>query len=242
MPGRPARDRRCRAPSARRARDGRSAAAGPAPRAAPVRSGATPDTPRGPPPSDRYCRCRPRRRGRRGWLLQRLQRRLEHLLRAVQPFLPERLGQRGAAGIGLALALLLMHEAADARTRLAGDDEPLPLRGRRAAARGHDLDLVAVLQLVAQRHQPAVHLRADAGVADLAVHGIGEIDRRGAARKLDELALRREAEDLVLVQFELGVIEEVVRRRRRSSRMSSRSWSQRKCWTSLAVTPTPSCL
>src|SRR5205809_2825867 len=104
-----------------------------------------------------------------------------------------------------------MHEAANARTRLAGDDEALPLRGRRAPARGHDLDLVAVLELVAERHEPSVHLRPDARVADLAVHGIGEIDRRRAARKLDELAPRREAEDLILVQIELGVIEEVVR-------------------------------
>ncbi len=65
------------------------------------------------------------------------------------------------------LALLLMDEAADARARLAGDDEAFPLRRRRAAARGHDLDLVAVLQLMPQRQQPAVDLRADAGVAHL---------------------------------------------------------------------------
>ena len=37
-------------------------------------------------------------------------------------------------------------------------------RGR-AAARGHDFDLVAILQFVPQRHQPAIHLGADAGVA-----------------------------------------------------------------------------
>ena len=80
-----------------------------------------------------------------------------------------------------------------------------------AAARGHDLHLVAVLQQVAQRHQPAVHLGADAGVADLAVHGVGEVDRGGAARQLDQRALRREAEDLVLVELELGVLEEFVR-------------------------------
>ena len=54
--------------------------------------------------------------------------------------------------------------------------------------------------------------RADAAIADLAVHGIGEIDRRGAARQLDQLALRREAEHLVLVELELGVFEKLVRR------------------------------
>src|ERR1700733_15393337 len=97
------------------------------------------------------------------------------------------------------LALLLVYEAADPRARLAGDDEAFPLRRRRAAARGHDLDLVAVLQFVTQRQQPAVHLGADTGVANLAVHGIGEIHRRRTPRQLDQLALGREAEHLVAV-------------------------------------------
>ena len=107
-----------------------------------------------------------------------------------------------------------MDEAADAGARLAGDDEAVPLRRRRAAAGGHDLDLVAVFQVVAQRHQPAVDLGADAGVADLAVHRVGEIDRRRAARQLDQLPLRREAEHLVGVEFQLGVFQELVRRGR----------------------------
>ena len=145
--------------------------------------------------------------------LQHLQRRLQRPFRTIHPGRAERLGQFGAADIDMFFALLLMHEAADARARLAGDDEPLPLRRRRAAAGGHDLDLVAVLQLVAQRQQPAVHLGADTGIADLAVHGIGEIDRRRAARQLHQQPLRREAEHLVVVQFELGVLQEFVRRR-----------------------------
>ena len=47
-------------------------------------------------------------------------------------------------------------------------------------------------------------------VADIGVHGIGEIDRGGAARQRDQPALRREAEDLVLEQLELGVFQEVL--------------------------------
>ena len=72
----------------------------------------------------------------------------------------------------------------------------------------HDLHLVAVMQLGAQRHDAAVDLGADAGVADLGVHGIGEIHRRCAARQGDQIALGREAEHLVLVHLELGVLEE----------------------------------
>ena len=147
-------------------------------------------------------------------LLQRLQRRLQHLFRSVHAFGAEHLHQFGAALVAVLLALLLVDEAADARARLAGDDEAFPGRARRVAARGHDLDLVAVLQHVLQRHQPAVDLRPDAAVAHLAVHGIGEIDRRRAARQLDQLALRREAENLILVQFQLGVLQEIVAVRR----------------------------
>ena len=42
------------------------------------------------------------------------------------------------------------------------------------------------------------------------MHRIGEIDRRGAARQGDQIALRREAEDLVLEHLELGVLEELL--------------------------------
>ena len=104
-----------------------------------------------------------------------------------------------------------MDEAADAGARLAGDDEAFPARVGLAAAGGDDLDLVAVFQLVAQRDDLAVDLGADAVVADLAVHLVGEVDRRGAARQLDQVALGGEAEDLVAVQFQLGVVEEVLR-------------------------------
>ena len=62
----------------------------------------------------------------------------------------------------------------------------------------------------AQRQQPAVDLGADAGVADLRMHRIGEIDRRRAARQRDQIALRGEGEDLVLEHLELGVLEELL--------------------------------
>jgi len=51
------------------------------------------------------------------------------------------------------------------------------------AARSQYFHLVAVLQLVAQRHEPSVIAGADTGIADLAVHGIGkstEVAPRGS--------------------------------------------------------------
>ncbi len=79
------------------------------------------------------------------------------------------------------------------------------------AREGNDLDLVAVGEHGAQRHDAAVDLRADAAIADLGMDGIGEIDRTGAARQRDEIAFGREAEHLVLEHLELGVLEEFFR-------------------------------
>jgi len=53
-------------------------------------------------------------------------------------------------------------------------------RGRAAFLRD-DLDLIAVAQHCAQRHHAAVHFGSDRHIADAAMHGIGEIDRRGAS-------------------------------------------------------------
>ena len=77
---------------------------------------------------------------------------------------------------------------------------------------GQDFDLVAIGKLTGERHVPAVHDGADRSVADIGMDGIGEIDRRGTARQRDEAALRGEAEDLILEQFELGVLEELLGR------------------------------
>ena len=49
-------------------------------------------------------------------------------------------------------------------------------RGAAGGAARDDLDHVAVLQLVGQRHQAAVDLRADAVVADVGVDAEGEVD------------------------------------------------------------------
>jgi hypothetical protein len=80
----------------------------------------------------------------------------------------------------------------------------------------------------AQRHDAAVDLGADAMVADRRVHRVGEVDRRCAARHFDQVALGREAEDLVLEHLELGVLEESSGLEA-CSRMSSSSRSQRYC-------------
>jgi hypothetical protein len=140
--------------------------------------------------------------------VEALQHRFERPLGELLALLAERLLHDGAAEVEVLGALLGAHEAANAGARLAGDDEALPGGRRLLRPRGDDLDLIAVAQLRAQGGQPAVDLGADAGVADLRVHRIGEIDRGRAARQGDQIALRGEGEHLILEHLELGVLEE----------------------------------
>ena len=53
--------------------------------------------------------------------------------------------------------------------------------------------------------------RADATVADLGVDRVREVDRRRARRQRDDLALRREDEDLVLFEVDLQALHELGR-------------------------------
>ena len=70
-----------------------------------------------------------------------------------------------------------------------------PVARRPALLGRDDLDLLAVLQRVVERHHRAVDARAAAAMAEVGVHRVGEIDRRRAARQVDDLALRRQHVD-----------------------------------------------
>ena len=100
---------------------------------------------------------------------------------------------------------------ADPGLRLVGDGEGQPVAARLVAGGGEDLDDVAVLELVAQRHHLAVHPGPDALVADLGVDGVGEVDGRRAAGQHLDLALRREAVHLLRVEVELQRLQELAR-------------------------------
>ena len=86
----------------------------------------------------------------------------------------------------------------------------LPGGRRHLPGRPGDLDLVAVVQLGQQRDDAAVHLAAHRRIADVGMNRIGEIDRCRPPRQRDQPALRREAEDLVVEQLELGVLQELL--------------------------------
>src|SRR5215510_11817319 len=104
----------------------------------------------------------------------------------------EGLVQKRTTELQVLLALARAYEAADRGLGLAGDDEALPGRRRRLRLGCDDLDLVAVGELGPERQHAAVDLGADSGIADLAVNGVGEVDRRRAPGQRDQLALGRE--------------------------------------------------
>src|SRR5438067_10173827 len=119
--------------------------------------------------------------------------------------------QQIASDLQRSLALLLLDEAADLRLRPAGLHEREPvLVGPDVLAR-EDLHRIAVLQLVAQRHDLAVDLRPLAVGAHLGVDGVGEVDRTAALGKAADVALGREAEHLVGEEIDLHRLEELAR-------------------------------
>ena len=131
---------------------------------------------------------------------------------AGQPGLAQRVLQRLAAAVLGVLAALAPEELADLRARLGGGDQLEPVaRGAARRLGGEDLDEVARLQGVGQRHDAPVDLRAHAAVADVGVDVVGEVERRGAGGQVAHLALGREDVDLVGVEVGAQGIEELAR-------------------------------
>ena len=98
--------------------------------------------------------------------------------------------------------------AADRSASLAGDGEPFPGAGGATAPPRQNVDLIAVLKL-GRNGALAIDAAADAAIADIGMHGVGEVDHVGLARQRDELALGREAEHLIVEQLKLGVFEKL---------------------------------
>src|SRR6185312_10085835 len=58
---------------------------------------------------------------------------------------------------------------------------------------------------------PAIELGAHGGIAQVGMHRIGEIDRRGATRQGDKAAFGCETKNLVLVHAEAGILHHLFR-------------------------------
>ena len=139
------------------------------------------------------------------------QRRADDLL-GRQAGLVEVLLQQVAAGVLGVVARLGLEPLADLVAGAGGLDERQPVARRAALALGgEDLDDVARVELVVQRHDLAVDLGAHAAVADVGVDLVREVERRGAGGERLDLALGREDVDLVLHQLAAQVLGELAR-------------------------------
>ena len=94
------------------------------------------------------------------------------------------------------LRLLRAQPLADAALGARRDDVIRPILARRLPLGRVHLDRVARVQSIAQRHHAAVDTRAGQMLADLRMDAIGEVDHGRAERKIQQVALRRENEDL----------------------------------------------
>ena len=138
-------------------------------------------------------------RGLQGLRAHLVERQLEFAQRLVDEPLAERDGLRAPQALQV---------VPDGAARLGRDHEIHPRRIGLGALGRDDLDRLAVAQHGAQRHQAPVHLGGDAAIADVRVHGVGEIDDGRAARQAQDLALGREHVDLVGEQVDLDALEE----------------------------------
>src|SRR5690606_27931464 len=113
--------------------------------------------------------------------------------------------QQLAAGLQVAGAVDAVEPGAHLVAGAAGDHEPGaglgPVAARCRLLAGEDLDAVAADRLVVERHDAAVDLGAAAAVADLGVHGVGEVEHGGATRQVDDFAARGDHVDAVLDQL-----------------------------------------
>ena len=107
-----------------------------------------------------------------------------------QALLLEVLLEQLAAGVLGVLARLGLEPLLDLVARARGLDQRQPVARRAALALGGEhLDDVAGLELVVERDDLAVDLRADAAVADVGVDLVGEVQRRRAGGERLDLAL-----------------------------------------------------
>ena len=107
------------------------------------------------------------------------------------------------------LAALALEPLADPLLGRCALDEVEPVAaGPVRSLGGEDLDDLAVLERVLQRHHPTVDLGADAVVTDLRVDAIREVHGRRVGREVDDIAARRENVDLVLEEIDLDGVQE----------------------------------
>jgi len=109
--------------------------------------------------------------------------------------------EQGFAGGHVLVARLQFEPMDDLRPRPRRGDvtqvRVQPIAARGAVLAGDDFDLFTGLQAVVERHDTPIDLGAPAVVADFGVHAVGKVQRRGALRQVDGVAVGGEDVDPV---------------------------------------------
>ena len=99
------------------------------------------------------------------------------------------------------VALEVFQQLANFGARFRADDKVQPRGVRACARRGDDFHRLAAGERLRQRIRLAVDARADAGMADIGMHRVGEIHRRRASGQFDNAPFRGENVNLIREQI-----------------------------------------
>src|SRR5579859_591102 len=102
-----------------------------------------------------------------------------------------------------ALALVNVEPVLDLIARPRGLYQAKPVAAGLVAGLGEDFDDISRVQLVAQGDHASVDLGPDAGVSNLGMNAVGEVDGRSIARKDDNFSFGREGVDLFGIEIDL---------------------------------------
>jgi hypothetical protein len=115
------------------------------------------------------------------------------------------LAQTAADGLFLVIDPLL-----DFLSGARSADMAQPIAARLCRRAGEDFDGVSALELTVERRNPPVHFGALALEPHLGVDVEREVDGGGALRQPLHVSLRREDEDLILVEVDLQELEKLL--------------------------------
>ena len=107
--------------------------------------------------------------------------------------------------------MTIFQSVSDAAAGLAGHGEGKPVRAGAGALAGDDFDALAAFQLLRKRRQNPIYAAGHAVVADVRMHGVGEVHRAGALGQLQNVALGRKDIDVVREKVALEVLNELQR-------------------------------
>ncbi len=100
------------------------------------------------------------------------------------------------------IAFEVFQQLADLGAGFGADNKVQPCRVRTCARRGNDFDGLAAGERLRQRIRLSVDAGTHAGMADIGMHRVREVDRRGTGGQLDNAPFR--CENVNLIREEIG--------------------------------------